>query len=492
MKNCAVALILSMLAAPLLAAPWISPSDLHLRADLQRLADEGFITVPLTTFPLMWAGIQDNIQSNSDADLSDGGLESLRRVRHRMTVETGKGFIGSASFGAGTDTPRFQHFGSDNREQGETQLSAEYMGDRFAGKLAVTYAFDAQDDEDFRLDGSYVAAVWGNWVFSAGQIEQWYGPGMDTSLLMSTNARPMPGLHLTRNNPKAFESKWLSWIGPWTLTTGVSWMNDDEREVQDTLLYTFRATIKPIPQLELGVSRAAQLCGDGYSCSASVWGDMLTGKDNTGRDGIDADNEPGNQIASIDARWGDTLYGVPYGLYVESMGEDGFGLDKFPPFQAKSYLWGADVSYELLGQQIRTFFEYSDTAAWCNDRYDCAYEHHRYKSGMRYNGRVIGSTYDNDTFAYVLGNIGFAPNGHQWKLNLRFLDINHDNSNSSAPGGNPVSDVAEETYQLEAGYIMPLGEGRLSVTAEVSRSTFKDDIDSDTDANLWASWEIKF
>ncbi|WP_298441798.1 capsule assembly Wzi family protein [uncultured Ferrimonas sp.] len=491
MKSHAAALFFALFTTAASAAPWIAPDDLHLRADLQRLGDEGLITVPLTTFPLMWSGIRDNIMANGAMPLSDGGLDALRRVRHRMNQEINNGGRTFASLGGGSDTPRFQHFGSANREQGEAQVGAEFLGDRFAGKLAVTYAYDAQDDEAFRLDGSYLAAVWGNWIVAAGQIEQWYGPSMNSALLMSTNARPMPGVHLSRNNPKAFDTKWLSWLGPWTLTTGVSWMNDDDRHIKDTLLYSFRGTIKPIPQLELGISRAAQLCGDGRECGFEVWKNMITGKDNTGRDGVNSDNEPGNQIAAIDFRWGDTAFGVPYGLYGESMGEDGFKLNKLPPFQAKSWLWGGDISYQAFGQQIRTFFEYSDTSAWCGGQYNYTYEHRIYKTGMRYNGRVIGSTYDNDTFAYVLGNIGFAPNGHQWKLNLRYLDVNHDNSNDAAPGGNPISDVNEKIYQLDGSYIMPLFAGRLELSAGYAHSKFKSDNDSDDELNLWAMWDIR-
>ena len=45
-------------------------------------------------------------------------------------------------------------------------------------------------DEGFALDGSYIAARLGNWSASFGQVERWWGPGWDGSLILSTNARP--------------------------------------------------------------------------------------------------------------------------------------------------------------------------------------------------------------------------------------------------------------------------------------------------------------
>ncbi|TKB53961.1 capsule assembly Wzi family protein [Ferrimonas aestuarii] len=472
--------VLSLLTCTVQAAPWVNPDDVYLRADIQRLADEGVITVPVNTFPLMWSGILTDLKNANGLTLSDESQDALYRVRRRAQWETDGGLTAAAEFGGASDTPRFQHFDSTVRETGEATVSAEYLGSRFSGKLSVTYAADAQDDESLRFDDSYLAMVWGNWVFSAGQQAMWWGPGWDTALTMSTNARPLPSVNLSRNHAHAFETKWLSWIGPWTLNTGIGWLNDD-RTVEDTLLWTFRASAKPIPQLEIGISRSAQLCGDGRDCGFDTWKSMLTGDDNTG-----SLNEPGNQLAAVDMRFSGTLFELPVGLYAESMGEDSFRLDRFPPFQAKSYLFGADISYALGNSQIRHFLEFSDTSPKCNGEYNCAYEHFIYKTGYRYQKRNIGSTYDNDAYTYTFGTIANHRNGHQWQVNLRYLDLNHDNSNS-VNGPNTVTDQAEQVSQVEARYQFPLLKGKLELSAEVSYSQFKEK-SNETNSTFWAQW----
>ncbi len=47
-------------------------------------------------------------------------------------------------------------------------------------------------DANCAPDGSYLGVNVGNFMLSAGYIERWWGPGWDGSLILSTNARPIP------------------------------------------------------------------------------------------------------------------------------------------------------------------------------------------------------------------------------------------------------------------------------------------------------------
>ena len=56
--------------------------------------------------------------------------------------------------------------------------------------------------------------LWNQWLI-AGQIPTYWGPGHDGSLIRGDASRPVYGLTMQRADQSAFESKWLSWIGPW-------------------------------------------------------------------------------------------------------------------------------------------------------------------------------------------------------------------------------------------------------------------------------------
>ena len=101
----------------------------------------------------------------------------------------------------------------------------------------------------------------GRW--SAGGAQCW-----DGSLILSTNARPIPAISIDRRVPEPFETKWLSWIGPWSFHSFIGQM-EDERDTSidypNHYLWGMRGEVRPtlIDGLEIGFFRTLQLGGDG-------------------------------------------------------------------------------------------------------------------------------------------------------------------------------------------------------------------------------------
>jgi hypothetical protein len=81
-------------------------------------------------------------------------------------------------------------------------------------------------------------------------------------------------------------------------------------------IFAMRVTWKPHDRLEIGLSRTAQLCGDGRPCGWSTWWDMLHGNDRL----QPIDQQPGNQMGGYEARW--SVPWVPLALYSQYIGED--------------------------------------------------------------------------------------------------------------------------------------------------------------------------
>jgi hypothetical protein len=474
------------------AALWVNPDDAHLRADIQALASAKIIRVPVTTYPLMWDGVVKDIESYEHLASTVLLKQALVRVKQEYRKSQEQHITLSAGLASG-EAKRFNHFGSPIREQGELTAGYQDSGSWWDYNIEGTYSYGASEGEELRLDNSYLAVVLGNWVLSGGYQAQWYGPGFDSALLMSTNARPLPSVYLTRKSPQSFKLPVLEWFGPWTLTTGFSLM-DDERYMKDTILWTFRGTLRPHPNLELGVSRGAQMCGshpDGYdkSCDLNTFWRVLTGDTN-----VWSGENPANQIASIDAKWTSLAGGLPYSFYIEVAGEDNFMWD-IPPFDKRSYLYGADLTFAHSNSSLMLYFEISDTQSHCNftNEYNCTYEHATYLSGYRYNQRAIGSTYDNDAQTVSLGFLGNNHSTeHKWKANLRYLMLNQDDSNKPPPGGNTVSDKAEDAVNVDVSYLFPIAVGELELGAEFFYSQNHDNSPSTTSVGAWGQWKYQF
>lgn len=422
----AAILVLLLTAGAADAEPFARPGDTLLRADLQLLNDAGVLNMPLSAWPLSFGDIARGLHAIDSANTSPAVAAALARVRERVRWESGAD-AWRFDFGLSlAEKPRvIRSFENTPREEGEISAQLNWLGETFAINLHGSAVANPFDGDEFRPDGTYVGLALGNWMLSAGWQERWWGPGNSGSLILSTNARPSPGIAIQRNNSTAFETKWLRWLGPWTFTSFMNWL-DDERVIEDALLFGARFTFRPVGGLEIGLSRTAQWCGQGRPCDLRAFFDMLVGNDNAGVN-VDPDDEPGNQLAGIDIRWALPRQ-IPLAFYLQWIGEDGRNGTPMPGSWLRQ--GGAEVWGGIGSLRHSTFFEISDTA--CHEgglgeadiKPNCAYNHGIYQTGYRYNGRVMAHGIDGDGLSYSLGSTLVQTSGHSWNVLLRYMEIN--------------------------------------------------------------------
>lgn len=482
-----------------LATPWLSAEDVYLRDDIQQLADAGIITVPVTTYPLMWSGIGEDLNQTHLSDVSDRLQTPFLRVRHYYEKARKNEGLKHYKMSLANDVRRFPGFGDGADETAELESGAEWVSGRFAVKLNTQYSTD-DDDSSYQqqrkltADGSYAAMVVGNWVLRAGAVDQWWGPGWDNSLILSDNARPLPALSLTRNNSKAFETPWLNWVGPWTFTTQMAQL-ESSRVVPQAYLWGARGTFKPLPQLEIGASWTIMWGGEGQPSSISDFFKAVTGDTRCPLDTNPcevSETKYGNQMAGFDVRWSGELLSQPLAFYAQTIGED--VTDYIKPAD-KGYIFGIETSLYWNEQRYKLIAEYNDTEVACTkgvETLNCYYEHFlTYESGHRYKGRALGSSFDNDSTGWTLGVLAQQANHHSWQAKVRILQLNTDNSDFHPDDpslGHTVTKVAEDVLQLDLSYRLPLFKGMLTLGGDVSHSTIVETDKSREDVNVFASW----
>ena len=501
----ATALISGLLfSASAFSSPWIDTSDVYLRDDIQLLADAGIITVPVTTYPLMWTGIGLDLQDIAMDSLDARLRLPFMRVQHYYQKARSNDGYRQHKIGLANATRRFPGFGHQAGETAEIVSGAEYVGKRFAAKLSLQYSAD-DDDNRFQhqqaltADGSYVAVAVGNWSLRAGAVSQWWGPGWDNSLILSDNMRPLPAISLTRNDSSAFQSPWLSWIGPWTFTTQMAQL-ETSRSVPNTKLWSSRGTFRPIPSLEVGASWSVMWGGEGQPNSLSDFYKAITGQTECVNGAAQCapmfETKRGNHLAGFDLRWSGELLGHPLAAYAQTIGEDAVGIRPTD----KAYLFGVESSLYRDDNHYRIFAEYQDTEVDCRrvtvGEFDCFYEHDQtYFSGYRYKGRTIGSSFDNDSVGWTLGLLSQQSNHHSWQAKVRWLQLNTNNRDFHPDDpqlGHTVTKVAKDLLQLDLSYRYSLWKGMLTLGGDISRFTLKDDNSHDTDVNVFASWEYRY
>jgi len=458
-----VLLLLPMLAFSVEAGPWIDPGDTGLRNDLQLLSDSGVIGTPVTAWPLSWGDISAQLQD--PGNLSDAETAALARVRAKARQATVTGqWRPQLEAAAGSEARLIRDFEDLPREEGEIAAGLQWTGDRLALNLVGQYVNDPDDDRELRFDGSYLGLALGNWMFAAAATDRWWGPGWQGSMILSNNARPIPAFTIDRNSTAPFDSKWLRWIGNWDLVVLYGLLESD-RVVSDSHFFGMRFTAKPARWLEVGLSRSANWCGDDRPCDLDTFWNLLSGQDNAG-DNVAAEDEPGNQLAGYDIRVTGAALGIPVAAYTQRIGED--EQDLRPSLfltQAGLETWG---SLGSVGN-YRVYLEVSDTLCGGNitgdGQPDACYEHPLYSTGMRYRGRSIGHSFDNDAEIWTLGAMLNDRHDGSWLLSLAVGDLNREGNPSAT---NTVASVKTEYESLTFTHrrVLPFGEIQASAGVE--------------------------
>ncbi len=440
-----------------------------MRHELRWLRDDGLLEVPLNTWPISWGGVDSRLKEAVQDPV-------FGRVRDRLDKEREAGWSPTITrIGLRSDRGVARSFLSQPQGGISAGVERSWMGDRFAGKLCLTNLRDIEPDwrgrvdDGFLFDGSYFATRLGNWSAGFGQVERSWGPGWDGSLILSTNARPVPAFSIDRLTPEPFETKWLSWIGPWNGTMFLGQMEKDRgnemplvKDYPEPYLWGMRVEFSPtiLNGLEIGLSRVMQLGGQGRPRHFDIFMEAFISHDNANTTtGISKNQEPGNQLAGVDFRWR-PIFAFPLALYGQFIGED---EDHFLP-NALMLQYGVETWGEWKSSSWRMFLEYVDTAStwWTDETHlrNVSYSHHIYGDGYRHHGRSVGHWADSDSEIVSLGGLLSSSNGNGWGVTARIGKLNRDGAGQNAVSNSVATEM--KSLQLFQEYILPKWDAQMT------------------------------
>jgi hypothetical protein len=416
------------------ALPFLPPGDARLRHLVQLEADEGHIPLS-TTWPI------------STLDLPEAKRTSLYSLEQPGTSADAGWFLSGAAH-----PTQMRTFDDTPREKGEAGLQAGWAaGDYAGGAIRISYAIKPQDDKKYRFDDTYASWRLGNWWFTLGEQQRWWGPGWDGSLILSNNARPMPSISLDRARSEPFQSRWLHWIGPWRLTAYMARDAYENALWPHPLFWGLRLSFRPFRDVEFGGSRTAQWCRVGV-CSLKTFEHVLNGKETSVPSGA-ATQDPGNQEIEWDVRW--HLGSWPAAFYYEQNGET---IDPRYPLLPRPRQTTDLVGLEFWSRTKgaggwRGFLEWAGTT--CGEfsfvssdkpNFNCAYENQLVPWGYYSRGRVIGHSLQGDGRLLTLGGLFVDANDRTWELRLRKGTLNRGGVSTL----NTLSPVPTGLWNIEA------------------------------------------
>jgi len=444
-----------------MASPWAEVGNAQLRSDLEVLASAGVIDDITTHWPIPWAGIMSRLRgedalANQPAYIREAARRVLDEAEHEMRIGDLRGNV-TVDLTNRPDLVR--GFDAMGLGEGQSQLSLEYMTSTTAARLSAgIFASKFRGgDKQFMPDGSYFAQKIGGALVYAGYLTHWWGPGWISALSYSNNARPFPQAGIERDSTDAFQTPWLSWLGPWQMEFLVGWFND-KRVATNTYWDGFRFTFNPVPGLQIGLARTDELCGKGHPCKPlATYFDLRNDPKHISRT---------NDEGIIDIHYTRSAFGIPFEIYSQVMNEDTNPI----VHSFTSHVFGASTWLPMGGQNVRLTLEYTDSIATRNIfsfgdvGFGVSYNDSKYPvDGMRYRGRALGFSLDSDSRLLTLQASAVDAGDRTFTLTFHRAQV----STPFTGSANPLT-TAPVTIEIgEARVTVPWSRAKLDVAARI-------------------------
>ncbi len=408
------------------AAPWIETGDERSRHHLQYLNDTGAINLPLTSWPVSWADINRELIDIHLDELDSKQLWSYRYIRHAKeqddrSIKATKRFYGSNSL-----IP-FTHFASDSREESYLNSETTFLHNHFALNIDVQAIRNPTDENSTRFDGSYLATQIGNWTAGIGSLDRWWGPGWQSSLILSNNARPTEGVFIRRSQSLGVNLPLLSLLGPWSFKAFAGRLSGENSVPKDRLMGA-RFTATPLSFLEISLSKV-----------------LIRNSDLSELDENDESSE--------DKSTTNTSYDFRLSLPTRSFSTAVYGQwlhnEDYTTVKAESAkMAGFELGFSWAATHNRLALEIADTensiTTTETPSENPIYELPSYLGGYRHHGRVIGeSAGTNATKISALGD-HYLDNGIQLSWRFSQVDLNKKSESGNVFTSSPLTQKTAE------------------------------------------------
>jgi len=236
----------------------------------------------------------------------------------------------------------------------------------------------SEEDDTILFKRLYGVLSLGGLDLTVGRDSQWWGPGYHGGILLTNNPQPFTMLRLT--NPEPVLLPWVfRYLGPFRFTLFATRL-EKARTIPEPYLWGMRLNFKPLPYIEIGLSRTALLGGEGRPEDLETWWRSFTGKGEN-----DPNIQAGDQRAGGDIKFTIPFNTQPFQVYAEAEGEDEAGG---LPYKW-AYLTGIYLPRILTLERLSFRAEYATTHV--KGAPNVWYTHGVYgQDAYTYKGRVIG------------------------------------------------------------------------------------------------------
>lgn len=181
------------------ATPWLDAEELHVRHSLQVLADAGLLRAPVTTFPVLWRPLLADLEALDPEQLNDLQQVAYYKLMALLSYHKRGSYTGLRVAGV-TDTGAQPSYQRPMEGKASASVTHERIGQSVAGRIRTTYRDSSLSlnprvtTDNVSWQGSYAAAMAGDWMVSVDQLHTWWSPGSAQDGLHTVSTLPLRSL----------------------------------------------------------------------------------------------------------------------------------------------------------------------------------------------------------------------------------------------------------------------------------------------------------
>ena len=225
------------------ASPWLETNDPFIRADLQLLADAGLIEAPINHYPLRWSTFGDDVKDKQAKPVTYISKDHIKYMLMNAKTQRSKNMNKAI---LGNSVPVNTGFGQSNKNEWGVYASNEQTFEGFSFRINSLYSKEittSGSENNILWDGSYLALNAGQWLFTVGVIDRWWGPSWQHNLSIGNYGKANPSVSVNYLGDK------LPLLGYWSAETVIEFLTGDDKYLSST-----RVMIKPLQYIELSAT----------------------------------------------------------------------------------------------------------------------------------------------------------------------------------------------------------------------------------------------
>ena len=311
---------------------------------------------------------------------------------------------------------------------------ATQNGDASVNPIPVPPDVSTPSVDRFHILDAYVGWKFSNWQLSFGKQTLWWGPGAMGPMMISDNIDPITMARLTRTEPFTLPGIFRL-LGPIRTEFFIGRLSGQEfvhvspytnvgtfgQPLSDQPYITGqKISLKPTPNLEIGVSRTGLFGGPGFPVTPGSLKNVFFSTSTSNSQGQD----PGDRRTSFDFN-----YRIPglrnwLILYADSMAEDEINPIAYPRRSAMNPGIFLPQLPKLRHMQLRAEASYTDLPGLLLTDY--YYWNLRYLSGYTNNGHIIGDWVGRQGKALQFSSAYWITARNKVEVAYRKLSVNPD------------------------------------------------------------------